>query len=202
MISYTLSLRYAKSIFSLAKETNSIDSYYEQLKEVDIVLEKSADLKEVLESQRVAAKDKLHLVEKIFYSQNLAKNVYNFLKFLALRNRFMIFKEILKVFDDLYHQHNKSLVVKITTVENIDAQKKEEIIKQLKNSFQCEVELEEIIDKTILGGFIAQIKLFLLFFVHLYFPLSNFNYQAFIMLMIQVIKYFQDLFKNHEPFES
>ena len=51
MISYTLSLRYAKSIFSLAKETNSIDSYYEQLKEVDIVLEKSADLKEVLESQ-------------------------------------------------------------------------------------------------------------------------------------------------------
>ena len=148
MISYTLSLRYAKSIFSLAKETNSIDSYYEQLKEVDIVLEKSADLKEVLESQRVAAKDKLHLVEKIFYSQNLAKNVYNFLKFLALRNRFMIFKEILKVFDDLYHQHNKSLVVKITTVENIDAQKKEEIIKQLKNSFQCEVELEEIIDKT------------------------------------------------------
>ena len=134
-------------------------------------------MKEVLESQRVAAKDKLHLVEKIFYSQNLAKNVYNFLKFLALRNRFMIFKEILKVFDDLYHQHNKSLVVKITTVENIDAQKKEEIIKQLKNSFQCEVELEEIIDKTILGGFIAQIKsflvvlLFLLFFVHLYFPL-------------------------------
>ena len=109
MISYTLSLRYAKSIFSLAKETNSIDSYYEQLKEVDIVLEKSADLKEVLESQRVAAKDKLHLVEKIFYSQNLAKNVYNFLKFLALRNRFMIFKEILKVFDDLYHQHKKSL---------------------------------------------------------------------------------------------
>ena len=113
MISYTLCLRYAKSIFSLAKETNSIDSYYEQLKEVDIVLEKSADLKEVLESQRVAAKDKLHLVEKIFYSQNLAKNVYNFLKFLALK-RFMIFKEILKVFDDLYHQHNKSLVVKIT----------------------------------------------------------------------------------------
>ena len=62
-------------------------------------------------------------------------------------------------------------------MENIDAQKKEEIIKQLKNSFQCEVELEEIIDKTILGGFIAQIKsflvvlLFLLFFVHLYFPL-------------------------------
>ena len=123
MISYTLSLRYAKSIFSLAKETNSIDSYYEQLKEVDIVLEKSADLKEVLESQRVAAKDKLHLVEKIFYSQNLAKNVYNFLKFLALRNRFMIFKEILKVFDDLYHQHNKSLVVKITTMENIDLKK-------------------------------------------------------------------------------
>ena len=126
---------------------------------------------------QIFAKDKLHLVEKIFYSQNLAKNVYNFLKFLALRNRFMIFKEILKVFDDLYHQHNKSLVVKITTVENIDAQKKEEIIKQLKNSFQCEVELEEIIDKTILGGFIAQIKsflvvlLFLLFFVHLYFPL-------------------------------
>ena len=155
MISYTLSLRYAKSIFSLAKETNSIDSYYEQLKEVDIVLEKSADLKEVLESQRVAAKDKLHLVEKIFYSQNLAKNVYNFLKFLALRNRFMIFKEILKVFDDLYHQHNKSLVVKITTVENRC------LIKQLKNSFQCEVELEEIIDKTILGGFIAQIKSFL-----------------------------------------
>ena len=68
MISYTLSLRYAKSIFSLAKETNSIDSYYEQLKEVDIVLEKSADLKEVLESQRVAAKDKLHLVEKYLSS--------------------------------------------------------------------------------------------------------------------------------------
>ena len=115
MISYTLSLRYAKSIFSLAKETNSIDSYYEQLKEVDIVLEKSADLKEVLESQRVAAKDKLHLVEKIFYSnfsKILAKNVknYNFLKFLALRNRFMIFKEILKVFDSSDHQHNKSFL--------------------------------------------------------------------------------------------
>ncbi len=161
MISYTLALRYAKSIFSLAKETNSIDCYFGQLKEVNVILENSADLKEVLESQRVASKDKLRLVEKVFSSQNLDKNVYNFLKFLVLRNRFIIFKEILKVFGELYYQYNKSLVVKITTVESLDTYKKEEIIKQLENSFQCKVKLEEIMDREILGGFIAQIKSFL-----------------------------------------
>ena len=154
----SLALRYAKSIFSLAKSEDAIEIYYQQLTEVDNLLKQSIDLKEVLESQRVAAKDKLNLVKKIFSSYDLNKNVYNFLKFLALRNRFIIFEEILKLFRELYHQYNQSLIVKITTSESLTENRKEEIKTRLESSFQCKVKLEEIVDRNILGGFFAQFE--------------------------------------------
>ena len=158
MIIYTLALRYAKSIFELGIEEKDLNLYRQQLIFIDELFKKSADFKQVVINPRISASNKIALIIKILDKQDLNKNIVNFLKLLALKNRFIIFTEILQIFDELYHQHNNSLVIDITTVAGLKKEDKDQLKEKLATAFQCKIELTEITNPDILGGIVARVK--------------------------------------------
>lgn len=158
MNSYTLALRYARSIFALSKEAGSVNIYYEQLLEIKKILESSKDLENVLSNLKVTSAQKINLITKIFENQKLEKDIFNFLKLLILKSRFIIFNEIFKVFEEIYHTYNRKVVVQITTAKKLEENQKQQLQDKLESSLDCKINLKETINTDLLGGLVVQVN--------------------------------------------
>ena len=153
---YTLALRYARSALALAKKENLLEEYRDCLQVIKKIFQDSKKLVAILENDKITTHKKSQAIKNIFSNKNIPKNVYNLLQVLVTNNRFFIFTEMVQIFEELYRKEKNSLIVQVTTSEELKDNQKEKIQQGLQNRFNCNVEIEKKIDKNILGGVIVQ----------------------------------------------
>jgi F-type H+-transporting ATPase subunit delta len=125
---------YARSLFDVACEHDSLDEVHEQLDEFVDAVSENRDLQVFLFSPYFSAQEKRDSLGKLLEDAN--EHLFRFLEMLAERHRMPVIFRIRQAFDDLWAEERRRLEVEITSAVELD---------------------EDVVDPDVLGGIVLQV---------------------------------------------
>lgn len=151
-----LASRYAKSIIDLAVEQNQVDAVYNDMKLILQVCKTNKDFVAVLRSPIIKPTAKGKIIEAIT-KERVSVLTSLFIKLLVAKTRELYLPEIAEAFVDQYNILNKIRKVKITTaVEMSDDLKASILSKVIADTPLEKIDLETLVDASLIGGFILE----------------------------------------------
>ena len=143
-------LRYGSALFSLAVEKNKIDSWQKEIKELISLIEENQELLELLNSKFLSVEERKGLVDQLLLFEDEELN--SFIKIIIDNERIPYLKDILYAFNSFCNEHKGVKEGYIYSVTQIDKQQIESIEKALSKKEGKQIELRNIIDKSLIGG--------------------------------------------------
>jgi F-type H+-transporting ATPase subunit delta len=155
MVGSRAALRYAKAIFELASEKNSLDTVLSDMNTVSEVLNANPDLVSVIESPVVSVQDKKEVLTKVFTS--LTKETNKLLELLLSNNRIDVLAKVATSFNELYNDYKGNEKAIVVTALPLEGALETSVLKKLNNLTGKNVTLTNIVDESIIGGFILRV---------------------------------------------
>ena len=147
-------IRYAKAMYDIASEENSINEVYKDMDLVKDLYSDSLDFKNLLSNSQINYQDKkkaiLALIEKSNYITE------KLIDLLIHNKRVSIIGDIAISFIQLYNKHNDVKEATVITASPINEDLKSMILSKINISDHKSVSLTNIIDSSIIGGFIIR----------------------------------------------
>jgi F-type H+-transporting ATPase subunit delta len=151
-----LATRYAKSIIDLSQERNELDKIYQDMLYLQRLTRASKELVSLLKSPVVTSDKKLKAIEAVIGS-TVSQLTISFIRLLITKGRESDLPEIITAFITQYKKHKGIHTVKLTTATEVSEQLKNRIIEQVRGTSSMQnIELETVIDPSIIGGFVLQ----------------------------------------------
>jgi F-type H+-transporting ATPase subunit delta len=150
--------RYVKSLLDLAVIQGSLENVHADMKLFSDTLDKSRDLELMLKSPVIKHDKKGAILEAIFKGKVSALTMA-FIDILTRKNREPLLPEIVREFHNAYNVYKGVGKASVTTTIPMDAKTRsqfETLVRKLAD--RKEVELEEKIDKDLIGGFILNVE--------------------------------------------
>ena len=148
---------YSEALLAIAKEQNSVEKLYVQLKEVSEIISKSGDLKFFFENPLISSNDKKEIIYKVF-GKDFDLQIINLLNLLADNKRLELFDTVCYCYEKDYEKINLIQKVIIISAVGINAKSQEKLLGILKQKTGAKIVPEYIIQPDILGGLIIRIK--------------------------------------------
>lgn len=152
----TINTRYAKALFKLAKEKNQISKIQEDMKTVFETFDTVAELSAILEDPIITTLKKAGVIQAVF-KKNISETSMSFLTLIVTKKRVFHFKGIAHYFLQLVKKDQGIKTIVLTTASKIDKNQKDNIISLVKKELKSEIELTELVNKDIVGGFVLRI---------------------------------------------
>lgn len=148
--------RYARSLLSLAKTEGKLDEVMADMQLIDKVTADSPDLRSALANPILSSDKKLNVLTAIFKGK-VADLTMRFISLVSQKNReselVNMAKEAIRL-----NQEAKGLVAgEVTTVMLLDDTLRTQFRQLVRDRMGKDVELEEKIDPTLLGGYILRV---------------------------------------------
>lgn len=151
-----LASRYAKALLDLAVQQNAVDTTLQDIRTLDAYCRQSRDFANVLRSPIINADKKQAIIEAVL-GNNISAITSGFMKLLVNKGREANLPEIAEAFLGQYKAMKNIKTVKLTTATQLSDTVKAGIIKNVTASMhKGEIEVTEVIDPSIIGGFILQ----------------------------------------------
>ena len=150
-----VTIRYAKALFQLAIEQNTLNQSYKDMALLDQFCAESKEFSLLLKSPIVKTDKKLKILEEIFGSK-IGKVTMSFINIITTKKRESLLALIASSFVTLYKAHNNIVSATVITAATLDEALKSEVINFIKKHGDDNVELTEKIDSTIIGGAIIR----------------------------------------------
>lgn len=148
-------IRYAKALLSLASDQNSAEVVNNDMKLIANTLAESKDLSEALQSPVIPSSIKKSTLLEVF--KNSDKITNNLIDTLVTNNRIDILGHVASKYNQLFDESKGIQVATVTTAVELTADLKKKVLAKAKTITGKDVEVENIIDESILGGFILRI---------------------------------------------
>ncbi|MBI9056704.1 MAG: ATP synthase F1 subunit delta [Labilibaculum sp.] len=152
-----ISVRYAKALFELGKEKELIDTVIKDIQLVDEVCKSIADFWLMVESPVVKTSQKRASMKQIF-GDRINAITLNFLDLVVKNRREIYLKDISRNFLALCRKDQGILSATLTSATTIEEGSKENLSTLLSKSFNSKIELEEVVDEEIIGGFVLRVE--------------------------------------------
>ncbi len=152
-MSVVVSKRYAKSIFSLAKERGVLDTTFKEINIINEIFNVNKDLINFI-TNPVVNLDKKKKITEVIFSDNLESFSKSILYFIIENKRANLITQIFEEFNILYRKEKNILKIDLITAKKASESLKNRIIKKFGKG--AEVLLREQIDKSILGGILVK----------------------------------------------
>ena len=147
-------IRYAKAIYEIAKEENSIDSVFIDMKTVETLCNSSHDFKNLLSNSQINYNVKKTAILSLIKDHNSL--TIKLLDLLIQNKRVYIVNDIANSFIQLYNSHNDIKEAVVITASPIDKDLEEKILSKINISDLKSINLKNIVNPEILGGFIIR----------------------------------------------
>lgn len=152
-----LASRYAKSLIDLAIEKGQLEQVYADMQWLQSACKSSRDFVNLLRSPIIKGDAKNKIVSAVA-GGNVGELTKAFTSLLISKGREGNLPEIIPAFIASYKQHKNIQTVKLTTASAVSDNLKNEIVAQIKKSGGFEnVELEQKVDESLIGGFVLQV---------------------------------------------
>lgn len=148
--------RYAKAIFSLAKEEGDYRGTGKELHRFLKLFEEVKELKVFLLNPACRLKDKRKAIDEFEHVKDLSSLTKNFLLLLIKKGRLVFFSEICKFYDFLLDKEDGRLKIEVNLAVKSDGVLLEEIKKKLEKITKQEVLLSVKIDPNLIGGVLVK----------------------------------------------
>lgn len=148
-------LRYAKAIISLAKDKGVTKEVNEDMKLINNTIDGTGDLRTFLKSPVIKDSIKKNALLEIFKDVNgITSGMFNIL---MENNRLEILSQVTSKYMFLFNQMNNVQVAKVTTAFPLTPALETKIQQKVKELTGNEAKIENIIDESIIGGFILRV---------------------------------------------
>ena len=158
MSNYRIATRYAKSLLELAIENKKLEKVFDDMAMFYSLCQESRPFNNFIKNPIINSYKKLRIFQSLF-EKRIDELSYKFIDIITRKGREDILPEIGEQFLKEYRIYNKIEIVNITTTIVLDEGLKEEFITLSKKLIgeSKKIELEEKVDKDLLGGFILRI---------------------------------------------
>ena len=147
-------IRYSKAIFQIAEESNSLSNIKGDMDSIISAHESSEDFKKLINNTLINYSDKKEILSIVISKMNEKTN--NLIDLLIANKRLSILYDIAHGFNDIYNQENNIARATVVTAIPISDKIKNQVLKKIQTLSNKSVEIENIIDETIIGGFILR----------------------------------------------
>jgi F-type H+-transporting ATPase subunit delta len=152
-----LASRYAKSLLDLAVEKGQLEEVYTDMQWLQSVCKSNRDFVNLLKSPVINGDKKLKIVDAVAGGK-LSQLTSAFNRLVISKTRESNLPEIATAFITQYKEYKNIHTLKLTTATPLSDEAKNAIVAQVKKTSGFDnIEVEEKVDKNIIGGFVLQI---------------------------------------------
>ncbi|WP_298499134.1 ATP synthase F1 subunit delta [uncultured Algibacter sp.] len=148
-------IRYAKALLSLATDKKAADAVNIDMKLIADTIAGNKELSDALQSPIVSSSVKKATLLDIFKNSN--ESTLSLIDTLNSNNRIDILGHVASKYIQLFDESKGIQVASVTTAVELSSDLKKKVLAKAKELTGKDVEVENIIDETILGGFILRI---------------------------------------------
>ncbi len=149
-------LRYAKATLSLAKGQSNTKEVNDNMLLISETIDQSDELKAFLNNPVLKADAKLQVIQSVF-GDKINSTTQGVIKILLANKRLALLPFVAKQYINLYDKLQGVEIAKVTTAVPLTDDLKDKILTKVKELTNKKVSVENIVDESIIGGFILQI---------------------------------------------
>jgi F-type H+-transporting ATPase subunit delta len=157
MLAQQVAKKYSSALFQLAVEKNIIDKAWDQFKTLADYLKRDRTFLDFMTAPQISDQKKEALVKAAFEKQ-LDVVLFDFVMFLVEKRRVRFLPEIIEAFDLLVREQKGIAKATCITAEKITDDERRKLIEKLAQKTSLQIELQERIDKSILGGMVIILR--------------------------------------------
>ena len=148
-------IRYAKAMYDIAYEENSINEVYKDMNFINELNSGSLDFKNLLSNSQINFQDKKKLILSLIKQSNALTE--KLIDLLIHNNRVKIIGDIASSFIQLYNKHNNIKEATIITASPINNELESKILSMINIKDAKSVNLTNVVNPNIIGGFIIRL---------------------------------------------
>ena len=151
-----ISVRYAKALFLTGKESNSLDMLKKDIEYLSLCLKEIPELQYIIESPVLKGSEKINMFGEAFKSV-FSPLTHKFIRLVLKSRREEYLAGIARYFLSLLRTEQNIQSAEFVTATVIDANIRKSVIQLITKKFNTRVDLQESIDKRLIGGFILRV---------------------------------------------
>ncbi|MBK8807372.1 MAG: ATP synthase F1 subunit delta [Bacteroidales bacterium] len=151
-----ISIRYAKALYSFAKEKSILENVKTDILLIVKAINTITELSDFVKSP-VAKPSEKKLFFKNLFDKKISTETLHFLNLLIDNKREMFLVDIARNFLEIFKKEKGIKTLILTGSQALTEDQKKNIVLFAENNFKTKIELEEKIDPSIIGGFIIRI---------------------------------------------
>jgi F-type H+-transporting ATPase subunit delta len=149
--------RYARALHDLARESGQTEAVGREIEQVAAVFSDDARARDLLTQPWIKPEDRRAVASAIAQKVGAGKLVQDFAGLVSERGRADHLPEIIVAYQTLVDAEHGRARAQVRTAVALTAKEKQELSARLERALGKRIILEERIDATLLGGFIAQV---------------------------------------------
>jgi F-type H+-transporting ATPase subunit delta len=149
--------RYARALFSLAKEESHVAEVRAELGAIAELLEENAEIRNALLTPLHPVKERKAVLQALAGTMALSGLLRNFYSFLADRRRLVDFAGIREEYERMADEASGLLTAEVISSTPLDDRRKDRLRRALSERTGREVKLDIHIDPDLIGGAIAKV---------------------------------------------
>ncbi|OBQ54960.1 ATP synthase F1 subunit delta [Tamlana sp. s12] len=148
-------IRYAKAVLNVASNQGTAEVVNNDMKLITNTIAESKDLRDMLQSPVVPSSVKKSVLLEVF--NTASKDVLSLIDVLIKNNRINIFDQVALKYSQLFDELNGIEHATVTTAVALTADLEQQVLAKAKALSGKNVEIKNIIDESIIGGFILRV---------------------------------------------
>lgn len=148
-------IRYAKAVLELAKDQKSDQAVNDDMKSIAKAVSESKDLSNMLQSPVVPTAIKKSALLAVFKDIHILS--VNLINTLIENRRIDILGDVAQKYNQLFDHYQGTQIAKVTSAVALTDDLKAKVLTKVKELTGKDAEIKNIIDESILGGFILRV---------------------------------------------
>ena len=149
--------RYANALYSLAGDANALDRTVDEVRALGRLIDESADLRRLLASPVIDVKQALAALRAVLEGQGFSPLVVRFACVVASNRRLARLRAIVSAFAMLVAEKRGVVGAQVTTAHALSVVQREALRARLIEAGYGQVNIEEHVDASLLGGLTVRI---------------------------------------------
>jgi F-type H+-transporting ATPase subunit delta len=149
--------RYATALYSLADDEQALDQTVDQMQALGRLIDQSPDLRRLLESPLIDVAQSVAAIRQVLEGQGFAPRIVKFVGVIAVNRRLSRLRAIVSAFAALVATRRGVITAHVTTAHPLATVQRESLRARLIEAGYGQVNIEEQVDASLLGGLTVRI---------------------------------------------